>query len=526
MAKIALLIGVSEYELGLNPLPSAGVDAEAMARVLRDPEVGGFDQASLLANPSRQEMEEAIDDLFSKSQNNDLVLFYYSGHGIKDDNEEIYLATRNTRKDKDRFAKSTAVSARFIQEMMSNGRSRRQVVILDCDFSGTFGRDVKILPVRDDDHIDIRAQLGGVGRAILTSSSSTQYAFWQEESDLSLYTRYLVEGIATGAADLDSDGFIAVDELHEYVQAKVRAAAPAMTPMFYTAAEGYKILLAKVPVDNSKLRYRKELQRFASRDELSSVARRVLHVLKQQLGLSEAEAHAIEVEVLQPHREYRRKLQEYKEALLEVMQVENPISEGSLRDLKDYRQYLGLRDEDIAAIEAQVVAEQSASTQHSSLTVEASHDNLSSERGLDYTLLRDLLKAGRWKEADYETYKIILKLIGRRESDWVREEEIRQFPCLDLRTLDELWVKYSSGKFGFSIQKQIYLECGGKLDDNYDDSTYEKFGDRVGWRLKSIWIPYYDLIFDSSAPLGHLPRPGGWVRGVPSLFSRLEACRL
>jgi uncharacterized caspase-like protein len=42
MTKVALLIGVSEYEPGLNRLPSAVKDVEAMQRVLAHPEMGGF----------------------------------------------------------------------------------------------------------------------------------------------------------------------------------------------------------------------------------------------------------------------------------------------------------------------------------------------------------------------------------------------------------------------------------------------------------------------------------------------------
>jgi HTH-type transcriptional regulator/antitoxin HigA len=55
---------------------------------------------------------------------------------------------------------------------------------------------------------------------------------------------------------------------------------------------------------------------------------------------------------------------------------------------------------------------------------------------------------------------------------------IENFPCDDLRTIDQLWVKYSQGRFGFSVQKKIWLEVGGKVD--YD--TECKLGDRVGWR--------------------------------------------
>ena len=99
MAKVALLVGVSEYEPGLNPLPGSVKDVDAMQRVLAHPEMGGFAETDImvLKNPQRQEMEDAIYLLFSDRKKDDLLLFYFSGHGIKDENGRLYLATRATR---------------------------------------------------------------------------------------------------------------------------------------------------------------------------------------------------------------------------------------------------------------------------------------------------------------------------------------------------------------------------------------------------------------------------------------------
>ena len=87
MAKVALLIGVSEYETGLDGLPSAVNDVTAMQQVLANPEMGDFVDAaiSVLQNPSRQAMEDAIYHLFANRQKDDLVLLYFSGHGVVDD---------------------------------------------------------------------------------------------------------------------------------------------------------------------------------------------------------------------------------------------------------------------------------------------------------------------------------------------------------------------------------------------------------------------------------------------------------
>jgi len=131
-------------------------------------------------------------------------------------------------------------------------------------------------------------------------------------------------------------------------------------------------------------------------------------------------------------------------------------------------------------------------------------DDLSSDRSIDYTELRNFLKAGQWKEADNETYLVMLKVVGREKGSWIRDYELLNFPCTDLRTIDSLWVKYSNGRFGFSVQKKIYLEVGGVPDGIFNEEAWKKLGDRVGWRVKESWISYTEVTFDTIAPVGHL----------------------
>ena len=163
-------------------------------------------------------------------------------------------------------------------------------------------------------------------------------------------------------------------------------------------------------------------------------------------------------------------------------------------------------------------------------------DDLSSEKGIDYTRLRDLLKAGKWKEADNETYLRMLEAVGRKEGDWISSEELLKFPCVDLKTIDRLWVKYSNGQFGFSVQKEIYVQCGAKLDGEYPgDKIWREFCDRTGWRVNGSYIYYPDVTFCTSSPQGHLPLVqgrasrvwGGWfgVCWISSLASRLVKCK-
>jgi len=133
--------------------------------------------------------------------------------------------------------------------------------------------------------------------------------------------------------------------------------------------------------------------------------------------------------------------------------------------------------------------------------------------GMDYTNLRNLLAAKKWREADKETLRVMLKVGGREEEGRLNVESIDNFPCEDLRTIDQLWVKYSNGRFGFSVQKRIYQGLGRAR--KYDSEIWEKFGDKVGWRKKNEWLYYRDLTFSERAQEAHLPWGGvGWGVGV------------
>jgi serine/threonine-protein kinase len=133
-------------------------------------------------------------------------------------------------------------------------------------------------------------------------------------------------------------------------------------------------------------------------------------------------------------------------------------------------------------------------------TISSVSVQLNSARGVDYTRLRDLLAAGKWKEADMETRNVMLKAT-KGEKERYFNKPIDNFPCDDLRTIDHLWVTYSQGRFGFSVQKKIWLEVGGK--DDY--KAIEKLGDYVGWHNELCWLKYEDLTFNMQAPSGHLP---------------------
>jgi predicted NACHT family NTPase len=146
-----------------------------------------------------------------------------------------------------------------------------------------------------------------------------------------------------------------------------------------------------------------------------------------------------------------------------------------------------------------------------------------------YQQLETFLKNSQWKEADKETDRLMLQIVGKEADQWLSVEDIENFPCEDLRAIDKLWVDYSKGKFGFSVQKKVWMACGG-VPGEYDGGVYKKFADQVGWRRSGDWLSYDELTFVlKGSKHAHLPkiimgRNGRkyMQREAGSLFSRSD----
>ena len=126
------------------------------------------------------------------------------------------------------------------------------------------------------------------------------------------------------------------------------------------------------------------------------------------------------------------------------------------------------------------------------------NDRLKSDVGASYEELESHLKKGDFEKADQETAKQLLWLANREEEGKLYLGDFDHSRCTDLETIDNLWNEYSGGKFGFSIQRKIWLSLGGKRGDRSSE-IYEKFAEKVGWQSSP------NLIYALRAPEGHLP---------------------
>jgi serine/threonine protein kinase len=159
----------------------------------------------------------------------------------------------------------------------------------------------------------------------------------------------------------------------------------------------------------------------------------------------------------------------------------------------------------------------------------------------DFTQLDLYLAQRKWQEADEETMDIMSKVIGEviRREDVFPFRQCKNFPREELKIIDSLWIKYSNGKFGFSVQKQIWLECGGKVEiydgseaifkvakdgtvGINDSSLVCRWGKKIGWRKRGAWLDMFgDALTYSSfwAPRGHLPGPDLSTLGNPNAMA-------
>ena len=356
MGRYALLVGISKYPEALNPLPSAVRDVDALQEVLTNPEIGGFaeSEVEVLKDVDETAIRRGISRLFANRDRDDLLLFYFSGHGVTDSLNDFYLTGTSTDQND---LLSSAVPSDYIHRAMNQlGGSRRKVIILDCCHSGAFAKGMQ---AKDTGTVNVLPKLGGEGGAILTASDSRKYAFEQEGFELSLYTHFLVEGLKTGAADRDGDGHISVDELHEYVRDKVIKVNNLMSPEFYPVREGHRIILANAAQDD-RLKFRKEAQKIIERrkGKILPSTRGLLNTARDKYKIPESEAREIEQEILLPYQIYEERLKIYRHTLRNMVAEEFPLSEVTLEELEELA--VGLEEGDVTAIENQIIAPKQA----------------------------------------------------------------------------------------------------------------------------------------------------------------------
>jgi|GEM_PF-2047217 len=250
--KYALIIGNNKYnDPKLAQLKTPAADSTALAKVLDDKTIGSFDEVTPLVNQTETRIRRAISTFLTNKKPDDLVLLYFSGHGVLDDRGRLYLALKDTQVD---LLKATSIPSSFVADEMDSCRSKRQILVLDCCHSGAFGRGTK---GEQKAVTETTFEGSGFGRVVLTASDSTQYAFEGDQvikqTELSLFTHFLLEGLKTGEADTNNDGHISLDEWYDYTYGKVISETPRQVPHKWSYNQQGDMIIAKNPYVKKKV---------------------------------------------------------------------------------------------------------------------------------------------------------------------------------------------------------------------------------------------------------------------------------
>jgi DNA segregation ATPase FtsK/SpoIIIE, S-DNA-T family len=236
--RLALLIATSRYlDPKLLPLMSVVDEAQQLSQLLLDPLVGDFAAAPVLIDSTKSVIEHRLEDLLRGREADDEVLLYLSGHGIKNDHDQLFFAAHDTQR---KYPYSTGVPAHVVQRLLDECEARSKVVLLDCCFSGAFTKRPTEMSAS---LVDVDHQLGR-GTYVITATNELEFA-WEDERQLfgesqrySAFTDAVLKGLTTGAAAQPGATTISAEDLYLYVHSEVAGTGLKQTPTRSNKSEG------------------------------------------------------------------------------------------------------------------------------------------------------------------------------------------------------------------------------------------------------------------------------------------------
>jgi len=475
--RIALVIGNANYAVGKLKTPLN--DATDMANALKEL---GF-EVILLKDSSKRQMDDALDQFTTRINQGYVGLFYYAGHGMEVEGEN-YLIPVNAQIKYEKDVEYESMPLGKILGRMEDAGNRINIVILDACRDNPFRKFW-------------RSSSRGL-TAPSQATSGTLIAFATAPGKVAsdgtgrngLFTSYLLKYIKTPNLDVD------------FMLRKVRSDVAKDTNDY------------QVPWTSSSLRGEFALNQKTETTPPIVTSSPVPKPSPSIAVVPTPKPTPSPPPVTDPQPSSSSPVDDFTRASRAMLeqQTQPPSLTTVAAPMTEN-----------ARITRRMLSE------HATLT--------SGSTGVNYTNLRDLLAAGKWKEADVETTRAMLQAAKREKEGWFRYEDIENFSCEDLRIIDQLWVSASQGKFGFSVQKEIYESLGGTRE--YNGEVWNKFGDRVGWRKGGSWLYYSELTFKLTAPKAHLPFGSeskgvlfswGWRfvdgKGWSSLVQKLVTCRI
>jgi WD40 repeat protein len=239
-------VGVSKYEQNEFDLDFAAKDANDIISKFERKLKGyrNIKKLSLVGKNFNSSSLEKMNGFLKEVNEDDVVIFYYAGHGVLDANLDYYLCPFNM----DFSApQKNGVLYEEIENTITKCKSRKKIILLDACHSGEIDKDEltykKEQSVKPGD-LKFRGTADGIGandqisifefskrlfidtrlskgNLIVTSSSGAELSMEGADWDNGLFTHFVLSGLESKDADLDEDGTLSIHELIDFVSAQV-----------------------------------------------------------------------------------------------------------------------------------------------------------------------------------------------------------------------------------------------------------------------------------------------------------------
>ncbi len=485
----AVIVGINDYSK-ISPLNFAKSDAERMRGYFLQDLAVNIDDLYFFTDDSPPHPIEGntqptfgtLDSFFTDRfespflEAGDTLWFYFSGHGMHCEGKDYLLPSDgNPRTTK------TAIPISYVTERLRRSGADNVVMLIDaCRSDGAKNAGMGVGEEKQQ------------GVITFFSCSPSQVSYEIEALQQGAFTNALLEALR-----IQGEGNCAtVERFYQYLRDRV----PSLTQYY---KNGYRQTPYAVIEPATKLHYIL-LPKFANLTDIATLREDALHAeIEEDFNL--AFQLWMRVNVASGGTDMK--------AVNALIRVGNKRSVSSSQ-LKERISHWGL---------------------YNNSTVSLNPVILVSAKGIDYRELEKLLKAKEWEKADRETNKLMVSAVRKDFGQWLSSDDLLKTPCDDLLAIDRLWISYSDGLYGFSVQKQIYVECGGRLDfSNPSSETWNKFCHNVAWQKDASYVSYPEPFFIENFMLikGHLPflansvLVNGIVSVNSSFFSFIATCEV
>tara|TARA_Y100001937_G_C7101902_1_gene322959 strand:- start:68 stop:1543 length:1476 start_codon:yes stop_codon:yes gene_type:complete len=245
---VVLAIGIDDYDesVGFPRLKTCSADAQAVYNAFQDVwQLNCDNDRSVLltskskSKPSRGHIIRTLQRFTGRIDEEDLLIFYYSGHGHKlDGTDDLLLVPQDAYDDQDQDA---FVPFSMIRDELEKSPAKNKLIILDACLSGpNVGR--KIVPSRVSAKLLKEYLKDTQGLAIISSSAHDQPSHTKSPNPgLSLFTYYLDRAL-NGQKEALRDGYLTLTSLMEYISTEVTKKAREygykQIPSFETSSTG------------------------------------------------------------------------------------------------------------------------------------------------------------------------------------------------------------------------------------------------------------------------------------------------